>query len=170
METNSVLLFNQLNYQLPKGVKAPIIIAWKLRTPGNFGYLLRIADTVGCLKVIFVTDSIQMAHRKIRKTAGDSYDRMEFEFTTEKELLNLIPQEYQLVALETSEGSENIYQTILPRNMALVVGNEKSGVDIEFIEQCNKIIHIPLTGKCTSLNVSHATAIALFEWLRQNLA
>jgi tRNA G18 (ribose-2'-O)-methylase SpoU len=49
------------------------------------------------------------------------------------------------------------------------VGNEKKGIDIDFVEECETIVHIPLTGNCTSLNVSHAAAVAAFEWLRQKM-
>ncbi|MDA3927625.1 MAG: TrmH family RNA methyltransferase [Prolixibacteraceae bacterium] len=169
METNSVEFFKQNNYQLPKGIAAPILVAWKLRTPGNYGYLLRLADTVGCEKVLFVVDEIHLAHRNIRKTAGESYKRMPFEFISADDIKSKIPESFQFVALETATNSKNIFKTKLPSNIALVVGNEKSGIETNFLAKCDQIVHIPLTGKCTSLNVSHATAIALYEWVRQKI-
>ena len=51
MITNSVEYFKNNSYSIPEGVDPPIIIAWKLRTPENYGNLIRLADTVGCLKV-----------------------------------------------------------------------------------------------------------------------
>lgn len=169
MITSSVEYFKSHKYIIPGRFNSPIIIAWKLRTPENYGNLLRIADTVGCSKVIFVESGEELAHRKIRKTARDSYQSMPFEFVNEKDFIDCIPENYSLWALETAERSVNIYNTVLPDNMALVVGNEKTGIKPAVLELCEQIVHIPLTGNCTSLNVSHATAIAVFEWLRQKV-
>lgn len=169
METNSVEFFRKNSYKLNDGIVGPIIVAWKLRTPENYGNLLRLADTVGCSKVIFVTDGLQLSDRKIRKTAGDSYSRMKMEFIEEEQLTNSIPENYKWIALETAEPSQNIFEAALPQTMALFIGNEKKGIPSGILEQCLSVVHIPLTGNCTSLNVSHATAIALFEWVRRNL-
>lgn len=167
METNSVKFFKSNSYKLPTTEDAPILIAWKLRTPENYGSLIRLADTVGCQKVLFVYYSDQLSQRKIRKTAGDSYDRVDFEIVKEEDLFNHIPKGTELVAIETAENSKNIYKNKFSCKIALVVGNEKSGIDSQFLEKCDNVVHIPLTGTCTSLNVSHATAVALFEWVRQ---
>lgn len=170
METNSVKFFSRNQYEIPQGVNPPILIAWKLRTPENYGNLIRLADTVGCSKVLFVVDDIQLSDRKVRKTAGDSYDRVDFKFVNAVELAEHIPENYKLVAVETAEESKNIYNVVLPSNIALVVGNEKKGIEMDALGDCSHVVHIPLPGKCTSLNVTHATAIALFEWLRQVMA
>lgn len=169
METNSVEFFRKNGYSLKSEETAPILIAWKLSTPENCGNLIRLADTIGCRKVLFVRTEIQLAERKIKKIAGESYNRGNFFFVDEAEIEQHIPENYSKVALETAEASENIFSVKLPEKMALIVGNEKAGVDSEILAVCNHIVHIPLTGNCTSLNVSHATAVALFEWLRQNI-
>lgn len=167
MLTNSVEFFRSHQYRLPKTVMPPIIIAWQLRTPENYGNLIRLADTIGALEVLFIGEENNLSDKKIRKTAGNSYQSMKFSFLKPDEIFGRIPEHYSLVALETESGSENIFKTELPKNMALIIGNEKRGVDAQFLEKCNKIVHIPLTGPCTSLNVTHAAAIAMFEWLRQ---
>ena len=53
------------------------------------------------------------------------------------------------------------------RDVAFVVGNESRGIREEILEQCDKIVYIPVPGPTRSLNVSHAAAVALFEWQRQ---
>ena len=168
METNSVDFFNKNRYQLPINITAPIIVGWELRTPENYGNLIRLADTVGCKKVVFVSNDIKVSDRKIRKTAGDSYNHMVMEFVSEDQIGKCIPEEYQWIALETAENSTNIYKTLLPEAIALFVGNEQRGIPDFVLERFQSIVHIPLTGRCTSLNVSHACAIALFEWVRQH--
>lgn len=169
MNTNSVDFFRTKNYTLPQNLAAPIIVAWKLKTPENYGNLIRLADTVGCSKVVFVNDDIQITERKIKKTAGDSYVHMNFEFISEDRINAAIPSNYHWVAVETAENSENIFNDKLPEAVALFVGNEQKGIPENFLAKMERIVHIPLTGRCTSLNVSHATAVALFEWVRQYL-
>lgn len=169
MITNSVEYFRNNKYSIPSDLNPPIIVAWKLRTPENYGNLLRLADTVGCAKVIFIDSGEELSHRKIRKTARDSYQSITFEFVREENFKEHIPDNYCLCALETAEKSDNIYHISLPDSMALIVGNEKSGINSTILEECDQIVHIPLPGNCTSLNVSHAAAIAVFEWLRQKL-
>jgi len=169
MDVNSVNFFKQNRCILPEHVLPPIIVAWKLRTPQNYGNILRLADNVGCRKVFFVVGSGEFSDRKIKKTARHSWDEIDFEFVEEAELLSKIPSEYHLVALETAETATNIFKTQLPANMVLVVGNEKAGIPSVFIDHCSYVVHIPITGNCTSLNVTHATSVALFEWMRQQM-
>lgn len=169
MHTNSVEYFKTNKYSLPDNVSPPILVAWHLRTPENYGNLIRLADTIGASKVVFVGTEEGLSQRKIRKTAGNSYQSVQFCFVSSDDFLDHIPSDYELIALETATGSENIYKSKLPLNLALVVGNEKSGIDPVVLSKCTNIVHIPLTGQCTSLNVSHASAVAIFEWLRQIL-
>ena len=101
------------------------------------------------LKSFFVESGEEISHRKIRKTAHDSYHSVSFEFVNEKKMKDSIPENYSVCALETAENSENIFKTNMPERIALIVGNEKSGIESYIIEQCEQIMHIPLTGNCT---------------------
>ena len=169
MNNNSVDFFKENKFTLPEGSLHPILVAWKLRTPQNYGNLLRLADNLGCYKVLFVKSTGEVCDRKIKKTARQSWDQIDFEFIGEEEIHQKIPSNYQWVALETAENAKNIFTSALPNNLALIVGNEKGGIPENIINHCQSVVFIPLTGECTSLNVTHATAIALFEWLRQQL-
>ncbi len=168
MEVNSVSFFKANPYQLANDILPPILIAWKIINPQNCGSLIRIADTIGCKKVIFVKgDKQNLADRLIRKTAGESFNKLPFKFVSENEWMQALPENYQTVAVETASNSKNIYKTSLPKNIAIMVGNEKKGIPSEIISQCNQVVHIPLPGNCTSLNVTQAASISIFEWLRQ---
>lgn len=146
---------------------APIIVGYHLRTPENLGNIIRLADNTGCKKVLFVTDDENLRTSKIKKTAASSFDKVDWSFCTEDELKKNIPKDYSWVAVETASDSKNIFETKLPQKAVLIVGNEIHGVHINMLELCNEIVHIPLVGNNTSMNVSHALAVALFEWHRQ---
>ena len=149
---------------------APIIVADGLRTPENVGALIRLAANVGSTSVILVGCN-EMKENKIRKTACMAWDYVKLSFVpTPADLLLLIPPAYQLVAVETSPQSINIYSQPLPRNVVLVLGSEVHGISPELLSLCPTHVHIPMTGPDTSMNVSQAAAVALFEWVRLHVA
>lgn len=146
--------------------KRPIIITARLRTPENLGNIIRLAANIGCTTVIAI-DSPTLSMQKIRRTACMAIDHVELIHTNAENWLQHIPQDYEIVAIETTQTSENIFATRLNEQTAFVVGNEIHGIDADILLRCNRAVHIPMTGPSTSMNVSHATAVVLFEWLRQ---
>ena len=150
----------------PSIQNAPLIVADSLKTPENLGNIIRLSANIGIHRIICV-DTIQHRESRLRKTACMAWDYVELIYATKENFTDYIPQGYELVALETSTISKNIYTTDLPREMALVVGNEQDGISRELLDKCALHVHIPMTGPATSMNVSHATGVALFEWVRR---
>ena len=167
METNdSRILFTEANRRRIE--YPPIIIADLIRTPENIGSIIRLAANVGAERLISIENE-QHKEYKIRKTACMAWEYVELIHCTPDDYRQYIPADYQLVALETSPKSVNIFQNELPRRMALVVGSEVHGIRQALLDECPLHVHIPMTGNATSMNVSHATAVALFEWSRRFL-
>lgn len=70
---------------------------------------------------------------------------------------------YQIVALEQADESID-YRAYQPKKkVALLVGNEVTGVDQKVLQACDVILEIPMRGQKNSLNVAVATGIALYE-------
>ena len=149
--------------------KTPIIIAYKLKSPHNIGFILRLAANSNSEKVIFVDDDFDFKNRKIKHTASNAFNSIDWKSCKPDELFNHIPTNYKIVAVETTSQSTDIYKTNLPEKCAIIVGNEKDGIDESILEKCDISIHIPMLGSTKSMNVSHALSVALFEWIRQNL-
>jgi len=164
---HSKFLFNQND--LPAEFNSPIIVAYQLKTPENIGNIIRLADNFGSKRVLFVSNDENSRNSKIKKTASSSYNSVDWNFCKESELEVIIPSDYKWIAIETSSDSKNIYKVSLPKKVALIVGNEISGINEGFLAKCSEIVHIPLYGNNTSMNVSHALAAALSEWQRQIL-
>ena len=162
---HSKYLFKDL--QVPDDYFPPIIIADSIKTPENLGNILRLADNTRCKKVFFVETDPNIRLSKIKKTASSSFNSVDWKFCTMDELIAEIPPEYSLTAIETASDSVNVYNTTLPKKVAFIVGNEISGIRDEFLDKSDKIVHIPVLGNNTSLNVSHALAVVLFEWQRK---
>ena len=155
------------NKEIPSNYFPPIIVADSLKTPENLGNIIRLAENVRSNKVLFVDTDTNIRLSKIKKTASSSYSSVSWEFCRWDELSSKIPEEYEWIAIETSSDSANIYKCELPSKIAFFVGNEINGIRNEILDKCKRIVHIPILGDNTSLNVSHALAVALFEWQRQ---
>jgi tRNA G18 (ribose-2'-O)-methylase SpoU len=74
---------------------------------------------------------------------------------------------YQLVGLEQTTGSESIFDFRFERKTAIVVGNERSGLDEESLRLVHRVVEIPMFGLPYALNVATATAMTLYEYCRQ---
>jgi 23S rRNA (guanosine2251-2'-O)-methyltransferase len=74
---------------------------------------------------------------------------------------------YSIVAMETTSRSRLYSQVAYPRNVALVLGNEITGVDTRVMDMADMIVEIPTYGLKNSLNVASAAPVVLFELLRQ---
>jgi len=167
METNSIVFFNDMQYQqLPA---RPIIAAWQIINPENIGNMIRLADNIGVTDVFVLGTSFQLRTASIKKTAGLSFANVKLTFLSPDDFFEQIPSDYVLAAIETCEDSTNIFQTQLPEKIIFMLGNERNGLPDEILQKCHAKVHIPMTGKCKSMNVSHALATALFEWQRQML-
>lgn len=149
-------------------INPPIIVTDCLRTPENIGNLIRLAANIGITKIVSIED-IVLKESKIKKTACMAWDYVELIHTNTEEFSNYIPDDYEWVAVETSPESKNIYKVNLPARMAVFMGSEIRGIQPEILSHCPLHVHIPMTGPATSMNVSHAAAVSLFEWVRQNL-
>lgn len=145
----------------------PIVIADQLHTPENIGSLIRLADNVCARELIIIGNEGEFRSSKIRRAAASSYNNISWSFTNQAQLLEKIPPDYTLVALETASNATNIFTTSLPEKIALVVGNEVNGINASLLKMAKMCVYIPVPGPTRSLNVSHAAAVSLFEWMRQ---
>ena len=163
--THSKILFKDNSF--PESVFPPIIVAYNIKTPENIGNIIRLADNFGCSEVIIVSNDGNIRKSKIKKTAVSSIESVKWSICDPSELASKIPDGYKLISIETSSDSKNIFNTVLPEKAAFIVGNEINGIDNQILDQSDLIIHIPLHGNNTSMNVSHALAVVIFEWQRQ---
>lgn len=73
------------------------------------------------------------------------------------------------IVAASEHASRNYFDTTLTGPLAIIMGSEETGVSREYIQRCDSVIRIPLTGSIGSLNVSVATGIILFEVVKQRL-
>lgn len=167
VETNSVIFFRSETY--PDPPSKPIVAAWNMKNPENIGSLIRVLDNAGGTELFLLDDENRKRESQIRKTAGLSYDHVRVHRVSGDWFFQHLPEGYAVCAVETSTGSENIFQTGLPQKVIFLMGSEIHGLPVSFLEKCDQVVHIPMTGACKSMNISHALAVSLFEWLRKQL-
>lgn len=161
-------LFGELTPEtLYDRVSRPILIADHLLTPDNLGALIRLADNIGANEVCFLGREEEHRLGKVRRAAASSRDNIRWYFSEESDLRKIISEDKAIVAIETADNATCIYDTQLPENVAFIVGSESHGLSEDLLGQCDMVVYIPVPGPTRSLNVSHAAAVALFEWQRQ---
>ena len=161
-------LFEQIRTEdLYEKIPRPILIADHLLTPDNMGAMIRLADNIGATEVCFLGREEEHRLAKVRRAAASSRDNIRWYFSEETDLHKIVPDGKTIVAIETADNATCIYDTQLPENVAFIVGSESRGLSDELLSQCDMVVYIPVPGPTRSLNVSHAAAVALFEWQRQ---
>ena len=150
-------------------IPRPIVIADHLMTPDNLGAMIRLADNIGASEMCFLGKEDEHRMGRVRRAAASSRDNIKWYFSEENDLRKLVPEGKTIVAIETADNATCIYDTPLPENVAFIVGSESHGIRENLLAQCDMVVYIPVPGPTRSLNVSHAAAVALFEWQRQML-
>jgi len=146
----------------------PVIVADRIQSPMNMGAILRLAANIYASKVWFVYDEDPgFRSYKIKSTSSGASEKVDWNMITPDRLSEVLPAGYEIVAIETTEDAKNIYTTVLPEKVVFTVGNERYGVSEEVLRLAHQKVFIPIPGIISSLNVSHALGIGLFEWLRQ---
>ena len=146
-----------------------VIILDNIRSTLNVGAIFRTADGVGVDKIYLCGITATPKHPKIIKTALGAEESVSWEHRSNTVLTinKLRKSGYQIIGLELNTSSFNFWETRYQNKVALVVGNEVSGLVKKTIEACDLLIEIPMVGQKESLNVATATGVALYEILRQ---
>lgn len=137
--------------------------------PRNFGALLRTAEAVGIRHVVIPKDrSVEVTPTVVKASAGAAYLLKVVKVTNLRRAIDdLKTRGFWAVGLD-AESRESLYDRSYPAKMVLVVGGEGKGVRPINLRQCDILVSIPMRGRISSLNVSVAAGICLYELLRQS--
>jgi len=151
-----------------EGSVAPLfLVAQSIEKPGNLGTLLRTADAAGVTGVVVVDRCTDLFNPNVvRASVGTLFTVPIAEATSAEAILWFQQNGIRLVAT-TPDSSFDYTATDLSGPLALVMGSEQYGLDDRWLEKTDLQVRIPMAGQADSLNVATATAIVLFEALRQ---
>ena len=141
------------------------LILDNIRSRENVGSIFRTADGAGVKKIFLCGITPTPPHSKISKSSlgAETFVPWEYYKDTWRLLKDLKTCNMQLVALEQTKNSKNIFGFKPKFPMALVLGNEVRGISHKILKYCDKKISIPMYGKKESLNVSVAAGVALYQ-------
>lgn len=144
-----------------------IVLLDNIRSAYNVGSIFRTADAflIECIFICGYTPP--PTHRSVHKTAlgaVDTVDWMQLE-NIENAIQQLKENGYVVYAIEQAEQSISLEKFTLSSNkkIAVVFGNEVTGVQDIVMQQCDGCIEIPQHGMKHSLNVSVAAGIVLWK-------
>jgi len=145
------------------------LVLYNIRSRFNVGAIFRTADAAGVNKIYLCGITPAPPHPKIDKVALGAEQFVPFEKTkqTKPILQKLCADCYTIIALEQSKTSIT-YNTLKPQfPLALLVGNEVSGIPERLLNECNQTVEIPMRGQKESLNVAIALGIVIFDIIQQ---
>lgn len=152
--------------------KLPIIaVLENVRSAYNVGSFFRTADAFRLEAVYLIGYTAFPPHKEIRKTALGAEDTVQWKHfkTSAEALADLHRLQYRVFAIEQTEGSCPLQYFAADGPVAVVFGNEVTGVEQDTIALCEGSIEIPQLGMKHSLNVATAGGIVLWELVRHKL-
>ncbi len=147
---------------------ALILVLDGVQDPHNLGACLRTADAAGAGLVIMTKDRSVGLTPVTRRSASGAAEILPILFATNlARVLRRLKEKGVWLAGATDRAEQSLYELDLTGPLALVVGSEGKGMRRLTTELCDYHIRIPMLGTVNSLNVSVATAVCLFEIVRQ---
>jgi 23S rRNA (guanosine2251-2'-O)-methyltransferase len=147
-----------------------LLILDGITDPHNLGACLRTADAAGVHAVIYPKDKSVGINATVRKVACGAADVVPvFPVTNLARCLEQLQQRGIWIIGTAGEAEQTLYQHTLSGPLALVMGAEGKGMRRLTREHCDYLAKLPMAGSVSSLNVSVATGICLFEIVRQRL-
>ncbi|SIS91514.1 23S rRNA (guanosine(2251)-2'-O)-methyltransferase RlmB [Neptunomonas antarctica] len=136
--------------------------------PHNLGACLRTADAAGVHAVIAPKDKSAPLNSTVSKVACGAAEVMPYvQVTNLARTLQELQQRGIWITGTAGEADQLVSQASLTGPMALVMGAEGKGMRRLTREGCDFLVKIPMAGEVSSLNVSVATGVCLFEAVRQ---
>ena len=162
---NKMLGLFRIPTQKPQKKSNLIMALDAVNDPGNLGTIIRLCDWFGVDQIICSNDTVDSFNQKVVQASMGSLTRVSIHYL---DLANYLTNT-NLPAFIADMNGVNVYNTQLPKEGILVMGNEANGVCEEIKQLVTNKIAIPRFGaiqETESLNVATASAILLSEFRR----
>ena len=159
--------------QLLETSKQPclILILDGVTDPHNLGACLRSADGAGVDLVIIPKDKNASMTPVVSKVACGAAESIPLvRVTNLARAMDIIKQKGVWIYGAAGEASDSVYNLDCKSSIALVLGAEDTGMRRLTRDECDGLFSLPMLGSVTSLNVSVATGICLYEAVRQRMS
>lgn len=154
--------------------KIPVIVVLEnIRSAYNVGSIFRTADAFLLQSIYICGYTAFPPHKEIKKTALGADETVAWKhFKNATEAIEVIRAEgYKIYAVEQAENSWKLGSFATEdEKIAVIFGNEVTGVEQDTIALCDGVIEIPQAGMKHSLNVATAAGVVLWELVRSKIS
>ncbi len=161
----------ELQQKLAQDMPAPwlFLVLDQVQDPHNLGACLRTADAAGVHGVIVPKDNSAPMSPTVQKVASGAAETVDiYRVTNLARSLDVLKQAGVWLLGTSDQASHSLYKQDLKGPIALLMGAEGKGLRRLTEQACDVLVSLPMAGQCvSSLNVSVATGVCLYETLRQ---
>lgn len=160
--------------EFKRAEKIPLVaVLENIRSAYNVGSVFRTADAF-LIEAIYLTGYTACPpHKEIKKTALGAEETVDFSYfkNAAEAIAELKSKGYKVYAVEQVENSISLEQMTMERDekLAVIFGNEVTGVEADTIALCDGCIEIPQLGMKHSLNIATAAGVVLWELIRNSI-
>jgi len=147
--------------------KALLVVAAGLQDPGNLGTIARAGEAFGATGLIIAENTVSAWNWKVVRASAGSLFRLPSAKANLSEAIVELKRRGVAVLATSSHKGNSITETDLTKPIALMIGNEGSGVAKDILAQADEVVVIPHSAKVESLNAGIAASIVLYEASRQ---
>lgn len=156
--------------ELPLRDREPLLVLDSIQDPQNLGAIIRGACFLGAKGVLIPKDRSAGVTSAVMKVAagGASYVPIAQTVNLARALDQMKESGLWVMGL-TANASKTIYEENLGVPLAMIIGNEHTGIRPLLLKKCDFLVGIPREGPLESLNAAAAGAIAMAEIQRQRV-
>jgi len=149
---------------VPEGL---YLVADDVRDPGNLGTLIRTLDAAGGQAVIVLAGTDPTHQNALRASLGTTFRVPVYRAESHEALFGWFARHGVTTIATSAKATHPLWEMPVRMPVAVLVGNEGDGLAAEIVERCDLRVAIPMLGTATSLNVSVAAGIVLYEVRRK---
>jgi 23S rRNA (guanosine2251-2'-O)-methyltransferase len=145
-----------------------LLLLDNVQDPHNLGACIRTANAAGADAVIVPRHGAAGLGPTVSKVAAGAAEQLPFASVANLGRVIAWLRDYGVRCIGTSDRADiSLFEADLTGSVALVMGQEHTGLSKGVARRCEALVRLPMQGVVSSLNVSVATGICLFEIVRQ---
>jgi RNA methyltransferase, TrmH family len=147
--------------------KALVVVLAGIQDPGNLGTILRSAEAFGATGIVSLPATVSAWNPKAVRASAGSVFRVPLAAASEKICFEHLREAGVKILATTVRGAQSPDRVSMAGAVALIIGNEGSGLAEDLIAKTDAKITIPCPGPVESLNAAMAATVLLYEAARQ---
>ena len=147
-----------------------LLMLERIQDPHNLGACIRTADAAGVDAIVIGNDNAASVSPITNKVAAGAAEKIPVVIVKNLGKVLTWMGDYGISRIGTSDNAkESLFDIEQTGPLILIMGQEHSGISKMIMSRCDDLVNIPMHGSVSSLNVSVATGVCLFELVRKRM-